>query len=107
MISPLKFKNRTCPICGVEQSVYPIDKLGRLTRNLDIFPLSKMKCSNCRAEFFIEWDFNNMDKPIPIPVSKELHFNYFIKSVEEFSKDYSRPALSFDKYDFNGSETLD
>lgn len=103
MQTPLKFKSRTCPVCGVDNSIYPIDKLGRLTRNLDIFPLSKLKCSNCRTEFFIEWDLSDKDKPYPIAVSKETHIKQFVNYASKYTKNHSRPALSYDKYDFTGT----
>lgn len=51
---PFAFYNyKKCPICGKEQ-VETIDKFGRVM-DIPIYPILKLKCKNCKREFFPKW----------------------------------------------------
>lgn len=89
--SPINFKDGTCPVCGAIKSITSIDKFNRDARN-QIYPIYKMRCKSCSAEFFIRWEDckDTKETATPVAVSRS-NINLFVESLQDRLKDLPKP----------------
>ena len=60
-----------CLHCGSEGSLEKVDIFGRVSKE-EIYPLDRIKCRNCGADYSIEWRDNGEGELIPIPSNPSL-----------------------------------
>lgn len=88
---PFSFSDyRICIKCG-HKTVNMIDKFDRPTRT-KFYPVIKMRCSHCGAEYYIKWIENESGNKIPICTDVDS-INQFKKNIIQYAKDKRRKIL--------------
>ncbi len=65
---PIYYFGNKCVACDKENTLVKINKFGRTEKSNDLYPIYKIRCTNCGREFFIQWsgDDNKLDHPIAV-----------------------------------------
>lgn len=86
VIYPVYFMGNICPHCGVVDKLKFIDNRGESVSHMAIYPITKIKCTECNTEYFPKW-INNEEDPKKMTVTTTG--NYAIDNMVDKISEYS------------------
>lgn len=80
---PIKFNNQNiCVHCGSENEMRFVDKFGKDSSHLDLYPVQHIRCTHCGRNYGIQWDPQDNGSMLPTAVEPSIS-NMFKNLIAE------------------------